>query len=116
MYEEKRWYQRYPFCATAIIRRKDKPDDPPQKSLIGNISQTGIGLYVYEPVELDTAVSVEIEFFDMNKKRIREEVEGSIARIYQDADMFFIGIAFTEQISQDKQPNLYHHFHRVIKD
>lgn len=116
MYEEKRWHQRYPFCATAIIRRKGERDDSPQKSLIGNISQTGIGLYVYELLELDTPVSVEITFIDINKKTIQEEIEGLITRVYQDADMYFVGIAFSEQISEEKQPNLYHHFHRIIKD
>lgn len=116
LYDEKRWFHRYPFCAAAGVRRKDTPDSPPLKSLVGNISETGVGLYVSEALELETPVSVEITFVDINKKPQQEKINGSIARIYQENDMYFIGISFTEKISQEKQPNLYHHFHRIIKE
>lgn len=112
-----RRHPRYPVFATAVIRYKDDMSAEPIETLaaIANISEWGLGIYSYTPIEKGKAVSIDITFLSHENVEQHDRVEGKVAWSYQRDALHILGISFDEALSLDRQPFLYDHFWNVVK-
>jgi hypothetical protein len=85
-------------------------------ALVSSISEVGIGLYCYEPIERFMEISMNIEFFNVEGKKENDNIDGKVVWLTRQDDMYYVGVFFKEELSADRQPNLHRHFHRIIKD
>jgi len=78
-------------------------------ALIQNISLSGVGLYMHQPIEVGIPVSITIRFTTNNGKRPSDIVEGVVASVTEIDDFFCVGVGFSSPVNSDKQPNLHQH-------
>jgi hypothetical protein len=88
---DSREYYRYSIFARASILVKNEIDSVAIKTEVSNIAETGLGAY-------------------------SADIEGKVVWLSMEGDIYYAGIFFDEELNPDKQPNLYWHFHRIIKD
>lgn len=74
------------------------------------ISSGGIGLYADNPIEIDTNVSITINFISADGIKT-DSIEGCVVYNKDMGNIYFIGIQFNEEINPENQPALYEHIH-----
>lgn len=115
MSQNKRRHIRYPIYATAAITLHDNKGQPPIMTLVNNLSQSGLGIYAYAPVRVGIAVTVDLTFINQKPPDNKDTINGKVVWISKEGDLFFVGIYFDEEISQNKHPNLHNHFSKILK-
>jgi c-di-GMP-binding flagellar brake protein YcgR len=113
---DSREYYRYSIFARASILVKNEIDSVAIKTEVSNIAETGLGAYSAEPIGLGSEVSINIEFLSTEGEMKNDAIEGKVVWLSMEGDIYYAGIFFDEELNPDKQPNLYWHFHRIIKD
>lgn len=113
MPKNRRKYRRYPIFATALIKIKNKKDAVPFESMAANISQSGLGIYSYVPVDKGTPVSIEIKFIAIKGFEQKDAIEGKIVHLSKLGKLYYMGIAFDEELNPVAQPFLYNHFWKI---
>lgn len=114
MPKNRRKYRRYPIFATALIKIKNKKDAAPVESLVSNISQSGLGIYSYVSVDKGTPVSIEITFIAIKGFEQTDTIEGKIVHLSKLGKLYYMGIAFDEELNPVAQPFLYNHFWKIV--
>ena len=116
MEKDSREYYRYSIFARANIVVKNEINSVAIKTEVSNIAETGLGVYSAEPIGLGSEVSINIEFLSTEEEMKNDTIEGKVVWLSMKDDIYYLGIFFDEEFNKDKQPNLYWHFHRIIKD
>lgn len=100
---------RVPLFGVAEVR--DGSDDRTHfcTALIQNISLSGVGLYMHQPLEVGTPVSITIRFTTNNGKRPSDTVEGAVASVTKMDEFYCVGVGFSSPVNQEDQPNLHQH-------
>lgn len=115
MFEKQRKHPRFPLFGVAEVREKGHEERYVLTALIQSISEAGAGLYTHQAVAVGTPVSLTIKFTDRTGKSASDDVEGTVASLTNQKGFYYIGVAFNGLINREKQPNLYLHFHEVLK-
>jgi hypothetical protein len=119
--KDDRQHLRYPITATAVIKQKDRKEASPIETVlaISNISRSGLGLYSYAPLSTGATVSMDISFVSPSGGTRSETVEGKIiwssefGKAGEKGGLYFIGIAFDEELSPEGHPSLYEYLDTV---
>ena len=78
-------------------------------ALIQSISLSGIGLYMHQPIEVGTPVSITVRFTTSNGKRPSDTVAGIVASVIEMNDFYCVGVGFSSPVNPGDQPNLHQH-------
>ena len=116
MFKNMRKYRRYPIFATVEIKTKNEINPTSVIAHINCISEVGLGVYSAKPVKGDAKVSIIIEYFNFEGKKEKDFIEGVVAWTTTEDNSYYLGILFDEELNPDKQPNLYRHFHGIVKN
>ncbi|HEB75235.1 MAG TPA: PilZ domain-containing protein [Nitrospirae bacterium] len=109
-----RRHHRYPILATAHVSPREGGDVQPIETMVASISQSGLGVYSYSPLKTGTRVRIEITFISVKGVKEKDTTEGRVVWLSGMGRLYFIGIAFDEELSPAKQPRLYEHFFKVV--
>ena len=74
MSKANRKHQRYPLFSVAELQVKNSAD-PPSTVLVQNISESGIGLYAYSPIEKGTPIAILVKFTTIDGTRAADTVQ-----------------------------------------
>ncbi|RMG74615.1 MAG: PilZ domain-containing protein [Nitrospirae bacterium] len=107
MEETKRRATRYPIFAIAELELSDREHIT---TMVDNISLYGIGLYSFVPLKKGEPVSLNIKFVERGGGENSDRVEGEVAWSIKQDDIYFVGVAFTRELSPVNQPRLYEYF------
>jgi hypothetical protein len=108
----KRKYTRVPMAGTAVVKFEVK-GYVTIKTTISTISLRGIGLYSHEPIEIDTNVSIAINFITVGGIK-GDSIKGRVKHSKKIGDIYFLGIYFNEEINSKNQPSLYQHIQSIL--
>lgn len=112
--EDARKDKRYPVYATALVRDRGGEGSPSETMVaIANISQSGLGLYSFSAMRKGASVSLDITLMANGGEKRRDSVAGKVIWVSKKGSLYFIGIAFDEYLSPEKQPLLYEHFRKI---
>jgi len=109
-----RRHHRYPILATALVTPANEKNPQPIETLVASISQSGVGLYSYAPVTKGTRVTLEVTFISVKGVKENDTVKGRVVWLTRMGKLYFIGIAFDEELNPAQQPRLYEHFFKII--
>ncbi len=109
-----RRHHRYPILATAVVRSKNDEKSRPVESMVASISQSGFGLYSYDPLGEGTPVSIDITFISVKGTPEQDTLEGKVIWSTRVGKLYFTGIAFDEELNPARQPRLYEHFWKIV--
>ena len=115
MFDDKRLWRRYPIFARVDIKIRKESEETVIEGQLSSISEDGTGVYSSVPMKIGTDISMNIEFIGAEGKIENDTIEGKVAWLSKQRNIYFVGIFFSEVLNQDKQPKLYKHYHRVIK-
>lgn len=73
--EENRRHRRYPFYATGIICSVGNEEPTHLTTLANNISQSGLGVTAYIPLEEGATVTIELSFTEKGQRTQEKDVE-----------------------------------------
>ncbi len=116
MFQNKRKYRRYPIFAKVEIKTKNVINPTAVIAHVNCISEVGLGVYSAKPVEARAKVSIIIEFLSFEGKKEKDSIECVVAWAITEDNSYYLGLLFDEELNKDKQPNLYRHFHRIVKN
>ena len=108
----KRKYERVPMTGTAIVKFENK-GCVTIKTTTGSISLGGIGLYSDDPIEIDTNVSISINFITVDGIK-SDSIKGRVTHNKKIGGIYFLGIYFSEEINPKNQPSLYKHIQNIL--
>ncbi|NOY39314.1 MAG: PilZ domain-containing protein [Nitrospirae bacterium] len=100
--------------ATAVVEARNDKNPEPIETMVASISQSGMGVYAYAPLEKGTPVTIEISFISVRGIKENDTAEGRIVWLSKMGKIYFVGIAFDEDLNPVRQPRLYEHFFKVI--
>ena len=100
------------MTGTAMVKFDNK-DSVTIKTTTGSISLGGIGLYSDDPIEIDTNVSITINFITVDGIK-SDSIRGRVTHNKKIGDIYFLGIYFSEEINRENQPSLYEHIQNVL--
>jgi hypothetical protein len=80
---------------------------------IANISKSGLGLYSFSSMRKGSSVSLDITLTSEGGEKLRDTVNGKVVWLSRKGSLYFIGIAFDEYLSLEKQPYLYEQFMKI---
>lgn len=83
------------------------------QTVIANISLRGIGLYSYDPIEINKYVSITINFISVDGTLKTDSIEGCIISNKKIDDTYFVGLQFNEEIDAKHQPSLFEHVRKI---
>jgi c-di-GMP-binding flagellar brake protein YcgR len=103
----RRWYKRIVVSGNATLKFKKRGEIKSIQTLIANISLTGIGLYSYSSIKVDTKVSVATNFISFKGRLKKDSIEGRVVSNRKIGYTHFLGIQFDEEITAQNQPSLF---------
>ncbi|MBI4685816.1 MAG: PilZ domain-containing protein [Nitrospirae bacterium] len=112
--KNRREYRRYPISATALFKVKKEKDTVQFETSISNISQSGLGVYSYVPIDEGTSVSIEITFIAINGFEQKDTLEGRVIHSSKLGGIYYTSVAFNQELNPVTQPFLYNHFWKII--
>ena len=111
---EHRRHKRVPLAALAKISFVDAGNVYTVKTFTADISMSGIGVYSEIAIDMDKDVTLAIEFLGNDGLSKTDSIGGHVVYNYILGTAFFIGIEFSEQINQFRQPFLYERVQRIL--
>ncbi len=108
----KRKYKRVPMTGTAIVKFENR-GYVTIKTTTGSISLGGIGLYSDDPIDIDTNVSITINFITVDGIK-SDSIKGCVKHNKKIGGIYFLGIYFSEEINPKNQPSLYEHIQNIL--
>lgn len=109
-----RRHKRVPLASYAALTLRDDEEAGPVRGMTADISMSGIGFYLYGPLELDANVSLEIAFLGLGGLLRTDSIEGRPVYVNRLGEIYFVGIEFHEEIRPAKQPFLYERLQGVL--
>ncbi|MCL5022231.1 MAG: PilZ domain-containing protein [Nitrospirae bacterium] len=110
----KRRHKRVPISATATLRFKEGNETQSVQTMAASIALGGIGVYSDNPVEIETDVSITIDFISSDGMIKSSSTEGRVVYDKTIGTMHFIGIQFDEELNAENQPALYEHLQKIL--
>ena len=108
----KRKYTRMPLTGTAIVKFEHR-GYVTIRTTTGSISLGGIGLYSDDPIEIDTNVSITINFITVDGLK-SASIKGCVKHNKKIGGIYFLGIYFSEEINPKDHPSLYEHIQNIL--
>ena len=108
----KRKYMRVPLTGTAVVKFEHR-GYVTIKTTTGSISLGGIGLYSDDPIEIDTNVSITINFITVDGIK-SASIKGCVKHNKKIGGIYFLGIYFSEEINPKNHPSLYEHIQNIL--
>jgi hypothetical protein len=115
MTENTRIHKRVPIAGSAALSFRDAGVAVSTKALVSNVSLSGIGLYAERQVEDGTDVSVEINFMSLDGTIKKTVMKGRVVYTRGMDTLYFTGIEFNEEITPEKQSDLYSYIQQSLK-
>lgn len=109
-----RRHKRVPLVALARISFEDAGIIHAVETYTADISLSGIGLYSETVIDIDKDVSVVIEFIGNDGLSKKDSILGHVVYYNILGTKYFIGIEFSEQINQFRQPVLFERLQRIL--
>ncbi len=106
-------HKRSPITGTATLKFEDKGRIQSIQTAPGNISLGGIGLYADNPIEIDTKVSITLNFISTDGIKT-DSLEGCVIYSKDIGNIYFIGIKFNKEINPENQPSLYEYIQKIF--
>ena len=101
-----RRFKRVPLVGTAYISFLG--DERVRQAMIENVNRTGIGLFSKDPLPLQKAVRLGIEFTSLDgRKKVREELRGTIVQVTPWNKVYIIGVEFNDIVTISNHPQLF---------
>lgn len=116
MADAKRYNLRVPLAASAKLSYLSDKGPRSIESTVASISLSGIGLYADCILTIDTAVSIQINFISADGLMNTDTVEGSVVNANEIQDLCYLCIAFKEDLNPQKQPFLFSHLQRILRN
>lgn len=113
--EAMRRHKRVPLAASVVLTFEESIEELPAEAMTADISFNGIGLYVGRQLPEDTAVTIEISFIASVDQIKTETVRGRIVYLNHILRVYFVGIEFSEELSPEKQPELYNRIQNILR-
>lgn len=110
----KRRHKRFSITGSADLTYRVQGNNRLYHTLISDISLSGIGLYADAPLEENFEVSLTIRFISGDGLMKTDVIEGRIVYIKEMEEIYFMGIAFIEEINAVNQPSLYGHMQNIL--
>lgn len=110
---DRRWHKRVSITGIAILKFEKRGDIQSIQAVPSNISLEGIGLYADVPIEIDTNISITINFISADGLKA-DSIEGRLVHYKDIGNIYFIGIQFNEEINPANHPSLYEHIQRIL--
>jgi c-di-GMP-binding flagellar brake protein YcgR len=110
---DRRWHKRVSITGIAILKFEKRGDIQSIQAVPGNISLGGIGVYADVPIEIDTNVSITIDFISVDGIKA-DSIEGRVLHYKDIGNIYFIGIQFNEEINPENQPSLHKHIQKIL--
>ena len=111
---DNRRHKRVPLAALAKISFESAGNVPAVEAFTADISMSGIGLYSETAIDIDKDVSLAIEFLGNDGLSRTDSIGGHVVYNNILGTTYFIGIEFSEQINQLRQPFLYERLQRIL--
>ncbi len=113
MIECTRRSKRFPIFAIAEIVPAGEEEKETVSTMVDNISQHGIGLYSFSPLEKGTKVALRIKFINKDGSEKEDSLSGKIVWSMRYHDLYLIGIAFDNELSPQTNPSLYEYYQSI---
>jgi len=107
------WHKRVSLTGSGILKFEKNGNIQSIQTILCNISLGGIGLYADVPIEIDTNVSITINFMSAGGIKT-DSVEGCVVYYKDMGNIYFMGIQFNEEINPENQPSLYEHIQKIL--
>ncbi|MGW8323041.1 MAG: PilZ domain-containing protein [Thermodesulfobacteriota bacterium] len=111
----RRIYKRVPVSGTADLTFQEGGGSVSMKTIVSNVSLSGLGIYSDRPIADDTDLSIELNFLSSDEVMRHTVVKGHIVYTRKVEPFFFSGIEFTEQIASEKQADLYNYIEQALR-
>lgn len=110
---ETRNWNRYQFFGVANVT----PQKASRifKTMIANVSLTGLGLYSPVSIGKGKRVTITISFVDRNGKMRQDSASGKVDWQRKFLDLYLVGIIFDEELNVLNQPRLLEHLSWFIE-
>ncbi|MFH1702901.1 MAG: PilZ domain-containing protein [Nitrospirota bacterium] len=105
--------KRVSLTGSAILKFEKKGNIQSIQAVPGNISLGGMGLIADVLIEIDTNVSITINFISVDGIKT-DSIEGRVVHYKDIGNIYFIGIQFNEEINPENQPSLHKHIQRIL--
>jgi c-di-GMP-binding flagellar brake protein YcgR len=90
--EERRGNKRVTITATAEVTNLE--DHSLEKGYVVNVSINGVGLFMKNPLKLNTAVEIKLSFYTLNGIKDVRWITGKIKRVQPFSNVHNVGIQF----------------------
>ena len=111
----RRIYKRVPVSGTADLTFRDEGGEGSGKTIVSNVSLSGLGAYSDRQMADSTEVLLELNFLSPDEVMRNTVLKGHIVYTRKVEPFFFSGIEFTEQITSENQADLYHYIEQALK-
>jgi|GEM_PF-1438758 len=108
-------YKRVPVSGTADLTFHDQDGEVSIKTIVSDVSLSGLGIYADRQVADDTEVSIELNFLSSDDAMKNALLKGNIVYTREVGTFFFAGIEFTDEITAKKQTELYDYIQQALK-
>jgi len=115
MVDNRRIYKRVPISGTADLTFHDAGGDVAIKTIVSNVSLSGLGIYSDRQIADGTEVSIELNFLGSDDVMRNTRVKGNVVYTRKVEPFFFSGIEFTEQIAAAKHQELHSYIEQALK-
>ncbi|OGW29585.1 MAG: hypothetical protein A2X59_05740 [Nitrospirae bacterium GWC2_42_7] len=113
--DTRRKHKRVPLASSVSVSFQENGEIQVFRALSSDISLSGIGLYIERPLPDKTQVVLEINFRAAGGVIKTDTVKGIVVYSNYVKDIYFIGIEFAEELTQESQPNLYDRMQNILK-
>jgi ACT domain-containing protein len=79
---------------TAVAEVADLENNLVLEGYVANISATGIGVFMKQPMKLNGRVEIKMSFYTMTGIKDVEQIKGKVKRVEQISNVYNIGIQF----------------------
>jgi hypothetical protein len=107
---------RVPLAGSARLSYASDAGPRSLESTVASISLSGIGLYADCMLSKNTAVSIQINFISSDGLMKADVVEGSIVNANELQGLCYLCVVFNEDINPQKQPFLYTHLQKILRN
>jgi c-di-GMP-binding flagellar brake protein YcgR len=111
-----RRYTRVLITGIATLKFEEKEKVRSVQTVISNISLGGIGVYSYNPLELNKCVSMTVNFISGDGILKTDSISGHIRCHKKIDNTYFVGIRFNEELNAEHQPLLFRHIREVTAE
>jgi hypothetical protein len=112
---ERRKHLRVPLSANVQLHLEEGERPLIRRGMVSAVSLGGIGLYLVQPVESGSRVTLENRFMAAGGEIMTETVKGTAVYSKYLRDIYLVGIEFAQELSPNLQPHLYGHIQDTLK-